>query len=148
MAILARELQHTNGVRARAWKLEVLTKPCSGERRFKPHPRALTSVADSAWTSALVGNGRFSTGVSTSQCEARSFSARENSTCIGELYARRGDSTSGPKLGRELKPKEIVTSSSTTILALYVVAFCFLGESFFVLTLLGFWLVLLIGRLS
>ena len=47
------------------------------------------------------------------------------------------------KLERELKLKEIITGSSTTILALYVVVFGFLGKSLFVLTLLGFWLVFL-----
>jgi uncharacterized membrane protein len=50
---------------------------------------------------------------------------------------------SDPKLERELKLKEIVTGSSTTILALYVVVFGFLGKSLFVLSLLGFWLVFL-----
>ncbi len=44
---------------------------------------------------------------------------------------------------RELKAKEIVTSTATTVLALYVVVFGFLGKSLFVLTFFGFWLVFL-----
>jgi len=47
------------------------------------------------------------------------------------------------KLERELKLKEIITSTATTVLALYVVTFGFLGKSLFILTSLGFWLVFL-----
>lgn len=47
------------------------------------------------------------------------------------------------KLERELKAKEIVASTATTVLALYVVVFSFLGKSLFTLTLLGFWIVFL-----
>lgn len=49
----------------------------------------------------------------------------------------------GTKLDRELKSKEIITSTATTVLALYVVVFGFLGKSLFVLTSFGFWLVFL-----
>lgn len=45
------------------------------------------------------------------------------------------------ELERELKLKEIIANTATTILALYVVTFGFLGKSLFVLTVLGFWLV-------
>ena len=47
------------------------------------------------------------------------------------------------KLERELKLKEIIASTATTVLALYVVIFTFLGKSLFILTLLGFWIVFL-----
>jgi hypothetical protein len=47
------------------------------------------------------------------------------------------------KLERELKSKEIITSTATTVLALYVVVFGFLGKSLFVLTSVGFWVVFL-----
>jgi len=45
------------------------------------------------------------------------------------------------ELERELKLKEIIANTATTILALYVVTFGFLGKSLFVLTVVGFWLV-------
>jgi len=51
--------------------------------------------------------------------------------------------TDNENIERELKFKEIIATTATTVLSLYVVMLTFLGKALFVLTLLGFWLVFL-----
>jgi hypothetical protein len=47
------------------------------------------------------------------------------------------------RLEKEKRYKEIIISSSSTLLALYIVMFTILGKSLFVLTFWGFWIIFL-----